>query len=204
MAGLAYIDLSGQRRGRLLIVAPLFRSEKDIKAQRAPKWICECDCGNITSIAKSSLCNPNGTMSCGCITREKARSRLSTMTQANILPPGQAARNQIVSTYKKNATKRNRKWNLSEKELDILFAGNCHYCGAKPWNKRVTEYSSLIYNGIDRIDSNKGYVPENVVSCCGRCNRAKYTLSYEEFIGWILEIRANKTFFTAPTTAASA
>ena len=45
--------------------------------------------------------------------------------------------------------------------------------------------STYIYNGIDRIDSDKGYKIGNVVSCCKQCNYAKGKQSQPNFIEWI-------------------
>lgn len=39
----------------------------------------------------------------------------------------------------------------------------------------------LRYNGIDRTDNDKGYTTDNCVSCCGKCNSLKGTLSQGEF-----------------------
>ena len=43
-------------------------------------------------------------------------------------------------------------------------------------------------NGIDRIDSNKGYSFDNVVACCKYCNGAKNTMTQEEFKEWIKRV----------------
>lgn len=48
--------------------------------------------------------------------------------------------------------------------------------------KDLTEY---LYNGLDRVDSNKGYLKENVVPCCEICNKAKRDLSLCQFKKWI-------------------
>jgi hypothetical protein len=32
------------------------------------------------------------------------------------------------------------------------------------------------------MDNNLGYIKGNVVSCCGRCNRAKGTMNSDEFL----------------------
>lgn len=40
----------------------------------------------------------------------------------------------------------------------------------------------LVANGIDRKDSNVGYIFENCVTCCSTCNRAKGKLTEEEFV----------------------
>lgn len=43
-------------------------------------------------------------------------------------------------------------------------------------------------NGIDRINSNKGYEKDNCVSCCPICNRMKLDLSLEDFYAHIEKI----------------
>ncbi len=37
-------------------------------------------------------------------------------------------------------------------------------------------------NGVDRVDSSRGYVKDNVVSCCKHCNLAKRDRTAEDFI----------------------
>ena len=78
-----------------------------------------------------------------------------------------------------------------------MFQKNCHYCGVEPnqfpkgnWAK---SYNGLfIYNGIDRKDNKIGYLLENCVSCCTICNRAKHSLSEEDFENWITRITTYK------------
>ena len=37
-------------------------------------------------------------------------------------------------------------------------------------------------NGLDRLDSDKGYDPDSCVPCCWPCNRKKSNTGYEDFI----------------------
>ena len=37
-------------------------------------------------------------------------------------------------------------------------------------------------HGLDRVDNEKGYSIDNVVTCCEQCNVAKSTQTYEDFI----------------------
>ena len=80
-----------------------------------------------------------------------------------------------------------------------LSLQECFYCGlshSKEIPDRVNEtakgklLSNTIVkcNGIDRIDSSKGYVESNVCSCCKYCNTAKNTMSVEEFLEFIKRI----------------
>lgn len=62
-------DLVGQRFGRLVVVE---LDEEKTKIKKKTYWICQCDCGNIKSIAASSL-KGECTKSCGCLRNEKMR-----------------------------------------------------------------------------------------------------------------------------------
>ena len=106
------------------------------------------------------------------------------------LPKGMAARNHIIDAYKRNAAKYGREFNLLNEELDILFNQNCYYCGSPPSNvyNHGRRTGNFIYNGIDRIDNDLGYIPENVVSACGKCNLMKMQLSQKEFFSHINKI----------------
>jgi hypothetical protein len=51
------------------------------------------------------------------------------------------------------------------------------------------------YNGLDRIDSSKGYTRDNVEPCCVICNTMKWTLSKKDFlkhIALILKVQQRK------------
>jgi hypothetical protein len=65
-----------------------------------------------------------------------------------------------------------------------MFSTNCHYCEAPP----VLDNRKLVRNGIDRVDSSKGYVTDNVVPCCRDCNVAKSDLSKAEFLNLVEKI----------------
>lgn len=85
--------------------------------------------------------------------------------------------------------------NLNGVEALELFKDKCHYCGIKNSNKFIYKqphFSHIFYyNGIDRIDSSKGYIKGNILSCCKRCNIAKSDMKYHEFIELIKRIYAN-------------
>ena len=44
------------------------------------------------------------------------------------------------------------------------------------------------HNGIDRVDSSKGYTIDNVVPCCSACNYAKHEMSVSEFKEYITRV----------------
>lgn len=101
----------------------------------------------------------------------------------------------LLSRLKKRYLFKGLTSNLTVDETLNLFKSECHYCGIKNSNKFIYKqphFSHIFYyNGIDRIDSKKGYIRGNVVSCCKRCNIAKSDLPYNEFIELIKRINAH-------------
>ena len=79
--------------------------------------------------------------------------------------------------YKKNAKRRNLDFQLTKEEFYDITSKPCHYCG-----------NFQNYNGIDRIDSDKGYYFENCVPCCEVCNKMKLDYSVEFWIKHIKQI----------------
>lgn len=59
------IDLTGQRFGRLVVVS---RAENTKRGQA--RWVCQCDCGNITEVKGGAL-RSGATKSCGCYQRDR-------------------------------------------------------------------------------------------------------------------------------------
>lgn len=78
------------------------------------------------------------------------------------------------NSYIQAARKRGLAYDLTNDQVVSLVKPLCHYCG-EPGTPHV---------GIDRKDNDEGYIPDNVVPCCKRCNWAKGTSSYAEFVEW--------------------
>lgn len=102
------------------------------------------------------------------------------VSSQNILADNQAAYNSLYGTYKKRCRKTKRQFQLDMQQFKSLIHDNCHYCGSPP-----KEFSGLVRNGIDRVDSAEGYTIENCVTCCLICNRAKSDMNYVNFVEWI-------------------
>jgi 5-methylcytosine-specific restriction endonuclease McrA len=103
--------------------------------------------------------------------------------------------NILLSRLNKRYNHRGLTCNLNNSEALSLFKAECHYCGVKNSNKHIYKLPHIshifYYNGIDRIDSSKGYIRGNVLSCCKKCNVAKSDMKYDEFINHIKRIYAN-------------
>lgn len=159
---------------------------------RYHKWKCLCTCGNYCIVVGKNL-SSGGTKSCGCLKLEKSKEQgringLSTKHKENTSAYG------LYSRYKGAAKSRNKEFNLTFDDFKILILNNCNYCGIEPKQKVVGyintkgESTPLLYNGIDRVDNTKGYILDNVVTCCGNCNIMKMACSLEEFKNNIIRI----------------
>ena len=150
--------------------------------RRGILWVCECSCGIICNIYATNL-RTGQTTKCKICSKRKGLS--SGTTGLNIL----------FSDYKCTADKRNYCFELTLKQFKEIISQNCYYCkeipkqvsknGHKKISEETREYSSYIYNGIDRKDNTLGYILENCLPCCRICNRAKSDMPYEDFMKWL-------------------
>ncbi len=176
-------DRSGIRFGRL-IAKCIDRQEKHLVY-----WKCLCDCGKTTIVLSSSLGNGH-TQSCGCLMRD--RSRESCIRRGH-LGEGESSFKGLYHNYSYAARRRNLAFELAREDAKELFTSRCYYCGEKPKQVHTVSHAngSFIYNGIDRLDNAIGYIKSNCVSCCGKCNRAKLTMSIGEFKEWVKKVYEN-------------
>ena len=101
--------------------------------------------------------------------------------------------NDLFGRYKRTAVRKNLKFELSKDMCRSLFKDVCHYCTEPPKKiYKLPRYrQGFTYNGIDRLDSNLGYIPYNVVSCCSFCNYKKGSKLYVDFLSWIKKVVVN-------------
>lgn len=90
------------------------------------------------------------------------------------------------SVYRTNANSHGRNFDLTLKEFDNITKQSCYYCG-----EFNGVFQGVPFSGIDRVDSNKGYTQDNVVPCCGVCNRMKGDLPQNDWIKHIQKILNN-------------
>lgn len=81
------------------------------------------------------------------------------------------------SAYKSRAKQKGLQFNLTKVQFNHLLKQKCHYCGADH------------ANCVDRVFNQYGYSPENVVSCCWTCNRAKSDMDYFQYFDYLNSIR---------------
>ena len=103
----------------------------------------------------------------------------------------QPAKNKLFYAYKLSAKKRNISFNISSETFENLINKNCYYCGSEPSQIYKSSFHTLVYNGVDRIDSSKGYNDDNVIPCCKYCNQMKSNMDADIFLNQIKRIHAN-------------
>lgn len=171
-------DLTGQILGDLLVSKRLgtHRSSKSIL------YLCKCICGNNIELTSKAL-QRRKIKNCGC-----------KIVPGKKLPGDQAIFNKYLSSYKSNAKRKKMSFSLTNEQCRKLCSDNCFYCNTEPGNIFTHKKSigNFIHNGIDRLDSNKGYTIDNVVSCCTLCNYKKRETSYDDFMNWISKVFHNR------------
>lgn len=78
MATARYLDLTGQRYGRLTVV----RLASDRTSEGKARWMCRCDCGAPTTVDARNLRSGSIT-SCGCFRRERMEDLTATHRLSN-------------------------------------------------------------------------------------------------------------------------
>ena len=159
------------------------------------KWNCRCICGSLFTTTTKQI-KRGIRKSCGCRSRSNRFKRYSAPLEVVIL--------RRFGSYRTKAEARGRKFDISLAQATELFMANCFYCGALPAEvglsylteaerKRWAAPAPVKLNGIDRIDSTRGYELDNIVACCETCNRAKGQLTQQKFLSWAARLGAHQS-----------
>lgn len=84
------------------------------------------------------------------------------------------------TSYSRDARNRGISFEITYEEMMTFWKKPCFYCG-----DIINEI------GLDRIDSDKGYKIDNLVSCCKYCNMMKKNTPQKEFLTRCLIISRN-------------
>lgn len=159
-------NLKNKRFGQWTVIEKADRPSTHSSPSKPLYWKCKCDCGTERIIPAHNL-RCKRTLSCGhdmtLLDYEALYNILKSKNEGRVL------------------------CDLSFQEfLEFTSILKCHYCYSPiNWVKKGYKTS---YN-LDRKDNTKGYIKQNCVVCCPRCNFGKGSrYSYQEWY------RMNKCF----------
>lgn len=142
------MDLTGQRFGKLVVIHLGKRT-----ACNRVRWVCQCDCGNITEVQANDL-RRGAVVSCGCYSRK--------LTADRARKHGESHKTRLYNIW---CGLRNRCNNPNSKRFAdyggrgiTVSAEWDDYISFKTWAESHGYDSNLT---IDRIDNNSGYSPDN-------------------------------------------
>lgn len=141
--------LHGKNFGFLTVL-----SFKDISKYGHSRWLCKCICGKIIVREKQSI-TEGKYPSCGCKLPE-------ILSNCNRMYSREDSK--LRKVYRSYA-KRNKFYEdtmMSFEEWKKLIKLPCYYCGTPPSNSA----RGVLYSGLDRVNTDRGYTVDNCVSCC--------------------------------------
>lgn len=195
-------ELNGYKTGMLTVIE---RTEKRA-SNRDYYYRSKCDCGNETLVMRSNLLSKSKyrTVSCGCYMKNGKHVEYRKDSDREI---------HICKNLYEKLKRRHKKYNSSSEDVISFYyffkivKKPCYYCGCENSDSTLdtlvykningirqkgmptTDYV-FYHNGIDRIDSNIGYIESNCVPCCKFCNIAKSDRSVDEFLFWAEQVYA--------------
>jgi len=137
---------------------------------------CECSCGKTILVKKRSLIDENCAIkSCGC-------ARASNYKW--IIPP------YIIGGIKSKALRRGIDFSLSNSYLEKLYLHQNKKCALSGCDMKFSRSREKLFTtaSLDRKDSKRGYVEDNVQWVHKKVNVMKHVLSNDDLIKWCVMI----------------
>jgi GTP cyclohydrolase II len=159
-------NLQNEKFGKLLV-----RNKHHVEEKSGDIfWECECDCGQILVTRARNLLRVRGSRSCGC---------KKTRVPWKIIPQF------IWGSIESKANVRNIPFKISREFAERLFekqGGRCALSGTKIEFAQKRRDFGLTTASLDRIDSSKAYLEDNVQWVHKVINKMKHNLETRLFV----------------------
>lgn len=179
-----FIDLTGKTFGRLLVV----KKAENASDKKRIYWECVCECGNTKVIMGESL-KYGWTKSCGCLQKETAKINGVKGIKFGDKSPQWKGYKDIPKNAFNNvmngAKSRDIEFSITMEDIQNVFEKQnrrCAYTGV-PLSFTKSRIKNLYPTAsIDRIDSSKGYTPNNIQITHKDVNKLKQDFEESRFI----------------------
>jgi hypothetical protein len=168
----------GDKHGRLTAL----RYTRRGGCAKAPYFLFRCECGKEKELNVYRVVN-GLTKSCGCLRHQN----IAAIGRSRRLPNSEGAVRVLYMRCQCRASDRGFKFNLLYEDFKRLAVKPCHYCGQIRAQTPNKHHKNVLFSGLDRVDSNLGYLLQNVVPCCRVCNTAKSAMTPAQFKFWLAE-----------------
>ncbi len=171
-----FLDLNNKRFGKLIAIKPTGKDKNNRYI-----WLCKCDCGNFIKVKSGNLISKHS-KSCGCLLKKLGNQH-----------PSWKGYGQISSKYwssiKQHAKSRNLEfsitieysWNLFLKQ-DKKCSLSGQYITLCDSYFKSSQNHNLHTASLDRINSIKGYLPDNIQWIHKDIQKMKWAYDQEYFI----------------------
>lgn len=186
----------GKTFGQWTVISDEIKSGKEIingSHSRSLYWKCKCTCGKIewkhSKLLQQGKCN-------AC----KSCSKKSYLDEHGFIPINTVLLHKYNQTYNGIKTRRNRgrrdplTFNISVKDLFELYEKQGHKCALSGISIEpdISKTLNQQMMSIDRINSYKGYEPDNIQLVDKRINMMKGSLTDKEFIDLCVNVALYK------------
>lgn len=175
------INEIGNKFGKLTVKE---RGESD---RYGVSWICDCECGR--QVIRR-----------GVYLRHHINNKEASCRFCKINGPERKVKGEVLlkqyRAYRNSTSAQIKGFELTLEEFEIISRKPCYYCEEPPVYRRYKYdsaakgplYTEDYLSGVDRVDNEKGYILENCVPACPKCNHMKSTLTKKEFLEHIQKI----------------
>ncbi len=159
-----------------------------LDSKQVQYWICKCKCDRTQPVRTTFLFTGKSKNCRFC------RNQANFKNDSKYWLGGKFISSTIFTRYKLSASHRNIEFNLTIDDLEnqwLVQDGKCVYTNSiltLPERNRDIDFNA----SIDRIDSSKGYTPENIQWVIKEVNRMKMNLKEERFLELCNIITKNK------------